>query len=280
MTCPRPDQTDDPEAPLALAARVSSLAAGPLALAGHLQVQPTACGVVAALSCAEDAERLLTADLSGLLGEPVHVTRLVGCKRTVLLPDVPRAIPVRDITAALQKQGISALSVERHRHLVHVELQDVAQSNALLRDGLDFFGAVRFRAVSERAGAGYWWRRDAAVTGTTTSPPTPSPRAGEHPEGGGRGAVDVLQCYRCQGFWHVAGHCRHIPRCVRCGEPHTVEFCPRPRHDPICCHCAGPHHAAFRECPVRRQLLNAIPISISMTTSGRGIDSGRLDDSS
>ncbi|KAE8739149.1 hypothetical protein FOCC_FOCC015378 [Frankliniella occidentalis] len=179
-----------------MAARVSSLAAGPLALAGHLQVQPTACGVVAALSCAEDAERLLTADLSGLLGEPVHVTRLVGCKRTVLLPDVPRAIPVRDITAALQKQGISALSVERHRHLVHVE--DVAQSNALLRDGLDFFGAVRFRAVSERAGAGYWWRRDAAVTGTTTSPPTPSPRAGEHPEGGGRGAVDVLQCYRCQ----------------------------------------------------------------------------------
>jgi len=105
------------------------------------------------------------------------------------------------------------------------------------------------------------------------------------------------ECAILQGFWHVAANCRHLPRCVRCGEPHSVEFCPRPRSDPVCCHCAGesishtlayililfsinecsgPHHAAYRQCPVRLQLVNATPVSITLT-SGRKNSGGTLE---
>lgn len=109
-----------------------------------------------------------------------------------------------------------------------------------MRQGLDFFGAARFSAIPER-----WWR---GGTGSTGGPLQAGPgivsnflEASNFQTGDG-----VLQCYRCQGFWHMAANCRHLPRCVRCGEPHSVEFCPRPRNNPICCHCSGPHHAGKR----------------------------------
>lgn len=185
----------------------------------------------------------------------------------VLLQGVPRAIPLQDVSAALEKQGVSARAVERLRHLVRVELQDAGHFDGLLRDGLDFFGAVRFPAVAERPGPGPGpWRRDVTPAAAASSPSPVGDAVGADQD-------NVLQCYRCQvlpgvrvlcgsrewctdvaeaspsatlatgmcvqGFWHVAGNCRHLPRCVRCGEPHTVEYCPRPRNDPICCHCAG-----------------------------------------
>lgn len=88
----------------------------------------------------------------------------------------------------------------------------------LISQGLNFFDAARFVAIPER-----WYRNTTAETDS------------------------VLQCYRCQGFWHVAANCRHLPRCVRCGESHGVEFCLRPRNNPICCHCSGAHHAAYKK---------------------------------
>ncbi|KAK3909489.1 Nucleic-acid-binding protein from mobile element jockey [Frankliniella fusca] len=271
---PITDDTRAAEVARGLAARLSSLAAErALELEGSLWVQPTACGVVAALSRHEDADRLECADLSHLLGDMISVTRIGRCRRAVML-SVPQAIPGREITAALQQAGYSVLSIDRQRHRVRVELEDPSQCDALLRDGLDFYGAVHFAA--EPAYPLELWRRELRELATATAAARTAPTrastetaaAEGSPRGeGGRGAADVLQCYRCQGFWHVAGNCRHLPRCVRCGEPHTVEFCPRPRHDPVCCHCGGPHHAAFRHCPVRRSLIGAVPISITMTSS-------------
>lgn len=114
---------------------------------------------------------------------------------------------------------------------------DAGHYELLLRQGLDFFGAARFSAIPER-----WWR---GGTGNAGGPLQAGPgivsnflETSNFQTGDG-----VLQCYRCQGFWHMAANCRHLPRCVRCGEPHSVEFCPRPRNNPICCHCSGPHHA-------------------------------------
>lgn len=125
---------------------------------------------------------------------------------------------------------------------------DASHYEALLRQGLDFFEVARFNAIPER-----WWR-NGSCGGTACSSCIPSryslapgndggniPEA--YQENVSQTADSVLQCYRCQGFWHVAANCRHLPRCVRCGEPHSVEFCPRPRNNPICCHCSGPHHA-------------------------------------
>lgn len=117
------------------------------------------------------------------------------------------------------------------------QVLDAGHYELLLRQGLDFFGAARFNAIPER-----WWR---GGTGSSGCPLQPGPgmvnnllEVANFQTGDG-----VLQCYRCQGFWHMAANCRHLPRCVRCGEPHSVEFCPRPRNNPICCHCSGPHHA-------------------------------------
>ncbi|XP_011705928.1 PREDICTED: CCHC-type zinc finger protein CG3800-like [Wasmannia auropunctata] len=127
---------------------------------------------------------------------------------------------------------------------------DAGHYEALLRQGLDFFEVARFNAVPER-----WWRGGGGCGGTACgSFGIPSRYASPGNDGNNttpeayqenlsQTADSVLQCYRCQGFWHVAANCRHLPRCVRCGEPHSVEFCPRPRNNPICCHCSGPHHA-------------------------------------
>lgn len=121
------------------------------------------------------------------------------------------------------------------------QVLDACQYELLLSQGLDFFGAARFSALPERVN---WWRSTTAngVNGSYQLGVIP----GNPAEGSNSQQSDgVLQCYRCQGFWHVAANCRHLPRCVRCGEPHSVEFCSRPRNNPVCCHCSGPHHAGI-----------------------------------
>ncbi|XP_017792955.1 PREDICTED: uncharacterized protein LOC108574820 [Habropoda laboriosa] len=218
-------------------------------------VSETLCGLIAAFTREADAEKLLQCgDLARVFEGPVQVARFSAkdsrYRQAVLLRDVPWAIPLQDINSALMKQGIATGSMERWRQYVRVEVLDAGHYELLLRQGLDFFG-----------------------TGSTTGgPPQPGPvMVNNFLEMSNFQTSDgVLQCYRCQGFWHMAANCRHLPRCVRCGEPHSVEFCPRPRNNPICCHCSGPHHAGYRQCPVRQQLSNATPISITLSTTRIG----------
>lgn len=75
----------------------------------------------------------------------------------------------------------------------------------------------------------------------------------------------INYCCRCQGFWHTSSSCQNQMRCVRCGENHVVEYCPRNRSNPICCNCGGTHHAAYRFCPVRLQLLKSTQISFTLS---------------
>lgn len=200
----------------------------------------------------------------------------------MLLRGVPWTIPLQDINSALTKQGIVVGNIERAKQFVRVEVIahlpnvslnsatvgaqraahaaytytkilfvrsfvvlslaqvfDAGHYEALLRQGLDFFGAARFNGVPER-----WWRGGNS-TGCSSMSAQCAQRQDDNISANVRVADGVLQCYRCQGFWHVAANCRHLPRCVRCGEPHSVEFCPRPRNNPICCHCSGPHHAGI-----------------------------------
>ncbi|XP_011693512.1 PREDICTED: uncharacterized protein LOC105453345 isoform X2 [Wasmannia auropunctata] len=246
------------------------------------RVSETPCGLIAAFVRENDAEKLLQrGDLARVFGGPVQVARFSArdsrYRQAVLLRDVPWAIPLQDINSALAKQGIVAGNVERSRQFVRVEVFDAGHYEALLRQGLDFFEVARFNAVPER-----WWRGGGGCGGTACgSFGIPSRYASPGNDGNNttpeayqenlsQTADSVLQCYRCQGFWHVAANCRHLPRCVRCGEPHSVEFCPRPRNNPICCHCSGPHHAGYRQCPVRLQLSNATPVSITLSTARTG----------
>ncbi|XP_053982766.1 uncharacterized protein LOC128878519 isoform X1 [Hylaeus volcanicus] len=232
-------------------------------------VSETPCGLIAAFAREADAEKLLQrGDLARVFDGPVQVARFSAkdsrYRQAVLLRDVPWAIPLQDINSALSKQGIATGSVERWRQYIRVEVLDAGHYELLLRQGLDFFGAARFGVIPER------WCRGAtgSVGGSLQAGPG---MVGNLLESTNLQTGDgVLQCYRCQGFWHMAANCRHLPRCVRCGEPHSVEFCPRPRNNPICCHCFGPHHAGYRQCPVRQQLSNATPISITLSTTRIG----------
>ncbi|XP_018060415.1 PREDICTED: uncharacterized protein LOC108695165 [Atta colombica] len=232
------------------------------------RVSETPCGLIAAFVRENDAEKLLQrGDLARVFGGPVQVARFSArdsrYRQAVLLRDVPWAIPLQDINSALAKQGIVAGNVERSRQFVRVEVFDAGHYEVLLRQGLDFFEVARFNAVPER-----WWRGTACSFGIPSRYANDGNNIPQAYQENISQTDSVLQCYRCQGFWHVAANCRHLPRCVRCGEPHSVEFCPRPRNNPICCHCSGPHHAGYRQCPVRLQLSNATPVSITLSTSG------------
>ncbi|XP_029168487.1 uncharacterized protein LOC114938649 [Nylanderia fulva] len=236
------------------------------------RVSETPCGLIAAFARENDAEKLLQrGDLARVFGRPVQVARFSArdsrYRQAVLLRDVPWAIPLQDINSALAKQGIVAGNVERSRHLVRVEVFDAGHYEALLRQGLNFFEVARFNAIPER-----WWRSNTPCSSAVSSryALTDYGNNSQETSNAPQMADGVLQCYRCQGFWHVAANCRHLPRCVRCGEPHSVEFCPRPRNNPICCHCSGPHHAGYRQCPVRLQLANATPVSITLNATPTG----------
>ncbi|RLU23673.1 hypothetical protein DMN91_003879 [Ooceraea biroi] len=237
------------------------------------RVSETPCGLIAAFVRENDAEKLLQrGNLAQVFGRPIQVARFSArdsrYRQAVLLRDVPWAIPLQDINSALTKQGIVAGNVERLRQFVRVEVLDAGHYDALLRQGLDFFEAARFNAIPER-----WWRGAGGMTSSSLPSQCTAGDNGsdsQEPSNLSQAADGVLQCYRCQGFWHVAANCRHLPRCVRCGEPHSVEFCPRPRNNPVCCHCAGPHHAGYRQCPVRLQLSNATPVSITLSMTRTG----------
>lgn len=64
------------------------------------------------------------------------------------------------------------------------------------------------------------------------------------------------QCHRCLGFNHSSQHCRRNLRCLRCGEAHIKEDCPRSREEaPRCANCKGEHIACYGGCPVRKQVI-------------------------
>ncbi|KAJ8676551.1 hypothetical protein QAD02_012338 [Eretmocerus hayati] len=247
---------------------------------GAWHVSETHCGLIAGFAREIDADKLLQrGDFARIFDGPVQVARFHDrdshYKQAVLLRDVPWAIPLPDLSSALARQGIATGNIERLRYYVRVEVLEPSHYEQLLRQGLLFYNATWFPAIPER------WRNGGAVQqqyqlpqgffGANCGPDFQQHQHNQphHPGHQPRdpNPDDVLQCYRCQGFWHVAANCRQLPRCVRCGEPHSVEFCSRPRNNPICCHCSGPHHAGYRQCPVRLQLLNATPVSLTLSTN-------------
>jgi len=217
---------------------------------GPWRVTKTGCGLIAAFTLESDSLALLNTSLAEALGGPVQVARFSSrdsrYKQVLILRDVPWAVPLQEIRTALEHMGIVPLNLERIRQNVKVEVNDPFHYENLLRFGLDFFGATRFTAYPDR------WRSTMMSQRNSEAP-------SQH--------ESVLQCYRCQGFWHIAANCHHMPRCVRCGEGHSVEQCTRPRNDPVCCHCNGPHHAAYRQCPIRLQLAQSTPVTLTLSTS-------------
>jgi len=66
---------------------------------------------------------------------------------------------------------------------------------------------------------------------------------------------DIPQCLRCQSYGHTRTYCNHLPRCVRCGDPHDSSQCQKDRTQPSkCALCGGPHPANYKGCSVHKEL--------------------------
>lgn len=62
----------------------------------------------------------------------------------------------------------------------------------------------------------------------------------------------VIQCKRCQEYFHSASSCHHPFRCVKCKESHEIGQCPRDANPDLpirCVNCDGAHSANnYKEC--------------------------------
>lgn len=203
---------------------------------GKIKIQRTCCGIIVAFTKEEDADKVMKLPLQNILGGPVQVARfLTGeykFKHNVVVKDIPWCISNLEIHQALKMQGIHIGKVIRTRTHVKIEILNALDMQRLVEEGLNFFNYTSFAVVPENNAT--------------------------------QGESDIIQCFKCQGFWHTSTHCRQLPRCVRCGENHDVEYCPRPRSSPVCCHCGGPHHAAFKMCPVRLQHINSTYVGFQL----------------
>ena len=67
------------------------------------------------------------------------------------------------------------------------------------------------------------------------------------------GNAKPTQCFKCQGFGHMAIHCRHAQRCGFCSRTgHKPEDCIVKDDTEVhkCANCRGKHAAWHRECPI------------------------------
>lgn len=66
-----------------------------------------------------------------------------------------------------------------------------------------------------------------------------------------------VRCARCNSFNHRQDQCTQKQHCVRCSsDQHTFDNCPvKDQRDQYKCkNCGGPHSAAFRGCPVYKEM--------------------------
>ena len=62
----------------------------------------------------------------------------------------------------------------------------------------------------------------------------------------------MTQCYKCQGFNHIAKDCKNAQKCLRCAGAHKSIECPDKNKDSLklkCSNCNGEHVASSKECP-------------------------------
>lgn len=65
----------------------------------------------------------------------------------------------------------------------------------------------------------------------------------------------ITQCHRCQQFNHTKAYCTLPEVCVKCGENHAWDKCPKLREEkPKCGLCGGEHTANYKGCPVYKKV--------------------------
>lgn len=79
--------------------------------------------------------------------------------------------------------------------------------------------------------------------------------------------VEVLQCFNCQRFGHVASACKASPCCKFCALPHQSSVC-EDREATKCINCSkttknSNHRASDERCPSRRERINVLKLLVS-----------------
>jgi hypothetical protein len=78
----------------------------------------------------------------------------------------------------------------------------------------------------------------------------------------------LLQCYKCQGYNHVAARCVEQQKCRKCGEDHAAKDCSAGQTK--CANCDGEHTASDRQCPsYQAAQLSKQSTTISYATAAR-----------
>ena len=141
-------------------------------------------------------------------------------RHRVVAIGVHQTISEDDIKSELAKSNIKIIQVQRLKYngqptrKVVVEFDNEQDMKIALFNGI-YFGRIRVRCESYR-----------------TSPP-------------------VTQCYKCQGFNHIAKDCKNDQKCVRCAGAHKSTDCPDKNKETLkikCSNCHGNHVASSREC--------------------------------
>ncbi|CAG9860052.1 unnamed protein product [Phyllotreta striolata] len=180
-------------------------------------------------------QKLLRMDLAKIFQKPVQAVPLFSGNylKIVSFKQIPWCVRVEEIENCLKNQGIKHGRISREKSTLFIETTDFPNYQRLKEEGINFYNSVMFLASED--------------TGINDEIHYNSD--------------DIIQCYKCQGFWHTANTCKQNVRCVRCGEQHLVQNCNRPKCSPICCNCKGPHHAAYKLCPVRLKLQKSVRVS-------------------
>nr|CAI5850537.1 unnamed protein product [Callosobruchus analis] len=182
-------------------------------------------------------KRILKVDLAKIFGKPVQALPLTSSRyrKKISFKDIPWCICNEELHACLNKQGVAYTKLTREKSTVNIEVSDYNSYQHLKEVGINFYDSVVFKSSEET-------NVNEEVNYNTDN---------------------IIQCYKCQGFWHTANTCKQNIRCVRCGEEHSVEVCNTPKSSPICCNCKGPHHAAYKLCPARLKLKKTVRVAFT-----------------
>ena len=134
---------------------------------------------------------------------------------------VHQTISEDDIKTELAKNNVKINKVQRLKYngqltrKVVIQFENEQDMKIALYSGI-YFGRIRIRCESYRTGP------------------------------------QVTQCYKCQGFNHIAKDCKNAQKCLRCAGAHKSIECPDKNKDSLklkCSNCNGEHVASSKECP-------------------------------
>lgn len=199
-----------------------------------IEIKETNCGIIVLFYNDDDFTRMTKMNLSKIFDTPIAVWNIPHTtpklNNVILIRDIPWCVKIKEIEDILRSHNVQPLHSSRIEDgIVRVVVKNSYSLPRLVREGFNFYNCINLPVFIE-----------------------------PHSQ------LDIIQCYRCQRFWHTAQHCPFFERCVRCGDKHDLKKCTRARNNPNCCLCGDSHHAAYKFCPVRIQQLNAAQVEMNM----------------